>query len=236
MVERESNSRKRTRSAKGLAFDEMTNAKVKSPSVKQARLVGKTNKSLVKESKVSNKIVFKGNNGIQEETSDKNQVNNNSNVSNRNTKAKKFPDKVKVKQKILDLCFKNVWRKELNKETKAKLGKVRAKEISNSKSVLQEADIEVDVRDGINLDVEGGPEDLDYVDDIIDEDLSDFKEVETLENVTEPTGIVDSRLPRATGSSGNKIPVQGAQNKCKCWAQHLRETLVHHPLLTKQRS
>ena len=141
MVERESNSRKRTRSAKGLAFDEMTNAKLKSPSVKQARLVGKTNKSLVKESKVSNKIVFKGNNGIQEETSDKNQVNNNSNVSNRNTKAKKFPDKVKVKQKILDLCFKNVWRKELNKETKAKLGKVRAKEISNSKSVLQEADI-----------------------------------------------------------------------------------------------
>ena len=67
--------------------------------------------------------------------------------------------------RVIDPCFKNVLRKELENDRKLK---------HKSSVLLQGHDR---LQDGINIDVETEDlEELDYVDDVVDEDLSDFEE------------------------------------------------------------
>ena len=174
MSDSSSNPRKRTRSLKGLAFDEMKNVKsrTKSPSVKHAKLDGKADKAteLKRKTNLSQKIIFKENESDeigQRKTDGMNQVNNNSNVIKGVTKGINKQTKVKkIKSKVIHQCFRNVWRKELanEKHLKAKVGELKNLKVN---SVLQNEEQAKDISDGINLDIEGGPEDLDYVDNIM---------------------------------------------------------------------
>ena len=67
--------------------------------------------------------------------------------------------------RVIDPCFKNVLRKKLENDRKLK---------HKSSVLLQGHDRQ---QDGINIDVETEDlEELDYVDDVVDEDLSDFEE------------------------------------------------------------
>ena len=50
------------------------------------------------------------------------------------------------------------------KHLKAKVGELKNLKVN---SVLQNEEQAKDISDGINLDIEGGPEDLDYVDNIM---------------------------------------------------------------------
>ena len=105
--------------------------------------------------------------------------------------------------KVIDKCFQNVWRKERELEKKLKQAGVTKWVINpnsghNSNLVLQGAEGEIQQpahRDGVNLDIEGTLEELDYVDDIVDEELSDFDEVtEIEETVTSAEQLSDEQL------------------------------------------
>ena len=195
---------KRTRSEKGCALDEMKN--LKSPSAKLHKPESSTNKK----TKVCRKIVFKEGNNPREAQND--QVNNNSNVKkvvrakdsakNRKGDLAKAVVKGKTstmdankckKDKIIDPCFRNVWRKEVLQNH------TRANNVNNSE--FQEEGKDPNTSDGIVIDVEGC-EDLDYVDDVIDEeDLNEYEEVEG-EQVEIQVEVLPLS-PGATSKTGN---------------------------------
>ena len=196
--------RKRTRSEKGLAFDEMN---AKSPKVKTIKLALKEKPK----SKVSHRIIF---NDEKEEESNKEKVadklikqkNNNSTVmgikSKIHVKNNKVPNVAvgKKKKPLLHDCFKKVFRWDV------KQGKINLQELKNSEpeifEQIKESDPSLfqnpgmDTGDGINMNIEG-LDDLDYVDDEIDGDFSDI-EVETTSdnNLEQNTAFVDSGLSR----------------------------------------
>ena len=170
--------RKRTRSEKGMAYDEMLHD-TKSPKTKKVKL------------KVSQKIVFSS------DTEDTEQVNNNANIEmfgknqldtvNKNHVSGKGGIKHgKVKNaktnKVIDPCFQRVWRQEMALEKKLK---ATNKAVDNANFVLQETakgtnDHSCHRRDGVTLDVDGDLEELDYVDDVVDDELSDYEEMTDL--------------------------------------------------------
>ena len=109
--------------------------------------------------------------------------------------------------KIVDPCFKNVLRKELQQERLANKIKLKGKgmvhKANKPLNMLQVEGEKTHKRDGTQLEVDG-LEELDYVDDVIDDELSDFE----VEEVHEETGclpsnmdIVDKSLPRGTVTS-----------------------------------
>ena len=172
MSGKQGKTRKRTRSKKGQAYDEMM-LEAKSPKVKEAK------RGVKPKPKASQKIVFNS-------ESDQEQVNNNASFVMRNReiqndgltaknikKDKSGKTVVQVhKTGVFDPCFKNVLQKELAMEKNSKQAK-KAKIVKDNKSLLQEK--EISHRDGIHLDVDGDLEELDYVDDVVDDkDLSDF--------------------------------------------------------------
>ena len=197
-------------SVKGQAFDEMQRKsdKLKSPKTKQIKVMEK------EKSRVSRRIVF-------DEKPDK-QVNNNSNlrVKTRSTRSNQLKIQNKSSglsnarhekeaenlnqraSKIVDPCFKNVLRKELQQErllNKIKLkGKGVVQKANKPLNILQVEGEKTHKRDGIQLEVDG-LEELDYVDDVIDDELSDF-EVEEVQEETDcpPSNMdfVDKSLPR----------------------------------------
>ena len=185
--------RKRTRSAKGLALDEMKTLKSgkQSPKAKQSKSSDKA------KSKASRKIVF---NEPEKEQSSA-QVNNNDSVmvisknkrivDSHKSKSGSLKPKTRNpcnevgKEMIIDPCFKNMLRKELAAEKHAKERVINSTETN----VLQES---VERSDGICMEVEG-LEELDYVDNIVDNELSDFEDgmlesAEVLLGVTKSMG------------------------------------------------
>ena len=201
--------RKRTRSVKGQAYDELQAhekaAKSKSPKRKQP----KTLDNEKTKSKVSRRIVF-------DDDQTGKQVNNNSNVRviknggiKRKMNTKGNNDSLKKAKanatgtkgsKIIDPCFKNVLRKELEVERKQTIAKNKDSTLnSNKTTVLQSIDPKERNRDGININVEGSDlEELDYVDDLIDDEEIEEFEVEEKESNTQKGVNVDNPLPRAT--------------------------------------
>ena len=197
-------SRKCTRSAKGLAFDEMKEtAKSKSP---KKKLV----KTAQVKPKASRKIVFN-----DEPSSTNAQVNNNATSLTRNREknqveldlkrsegaskksslrvnksgaCKKITGKVikktEDKGKLLDPCFKNVFQKEYGKQQGISDNRMVSSEFQNRA---------ICVRDGFDLEVEDGIEELDYVDDILDGDeLIEYECAEHEEaNGHHADGVVD---------------------------------------------
>ena len=206
-------SRKRTRSVKGQALDEMKaandKAKSKSPKTKQLKIAVTTNKE---KPKASRRIVF----GDEQPESSCIQVNNNSNVKGpakvaRGSKISNTSTRNSNKEhQVMDPCFKNILRGELLAEKKQqKLKNMSSKidkfeNITETNCVLQNEKQTKRNKDGINIDVEG-IEELDYVDDYVDDELSDY-EVEQIEHSAsnmennQKHSEVDKPLPGATAA------------------------------------
>ena len=166
------NKRKRTRSAKGQAYDELL-LEGKSPKAPKAKESQKMEKE---KPKASRKIIF------HSDTEDTEPVNNNAVVKavvhsrdvvttkesapkKRNMKVVKSANN--KKSRVIDPCFKNVLNKELEMERRVALASSKNNMVSKGKNnanfKLQDSTTEVR-RDGIQLEVDG-LEDLDYVDD-----------------------------------------------------------------------
>ena len=131
--------RKRTRSEKGIAYDEMFAEK--SPKAKKEK------------SKVSRRIVFNN------DSAESSQVNNNATVKQNKNEQEKITalkkgktvknvdtiNQTKSVTKVIDKCFQNVWRKEQELEKKLKQVGAAKRDINpnsdqNSNLVLQGAD------------------------------------------------------------------------------------------------
>ena len=203
---------KRTRSAKGLAFDQQR-GKSLSPEPKE-RKVNKREKS-----KTSRRIVFNE------------EVNSNSNAASlvgNKTARTNLADKAKTdlvekntavpvvkanvshcntKKKLLHPCFENVWRKE-----QLALKKHRLKENeSNDNSVLQESQ-----GDGIHLDVEADFVDLDYIDDVPEgeglSDMEDLDQIQMQQSKNPGNAEMQGSLSGVTKVTGSKS-TRGEQQK-----------------------
>ena len=161
-------SRKRTRSEKGQLFDEMMG---KSPSQDRSKVL-KNGKS-----KAIRRIVF--NDEKQVNVNGKLDSNNNASmrVLTKGSTRDKLTDKavnrkdVEVKDnpgKLLDPCFRNVWRKEMQAN--------KNKSVCNSTQQVNHEE-EMDTRDGIILSVDAE----EYIDNIDDEEVEDLQEVDMVE-------------------------------------------------------
>ena len=96
--------------------------------------------------------------------------------------------KLKTRKKILDPCFRNVWNRE------AKSGSRRSNDGWNNEHVLQlqAKQVEKSKHDGILLDVEGLEDELDYVNDVMDDDELSESEVLVENDQTEIQTVVNS--------------------------------------------
>ena len=163
--------RKRTRSEKGLQFDEMKKSKSPKAGKNKQLKLDKLSKAETSKTQKNNKTVKpKASRRIVFDDGKTNKVdldgisvdqNNNATLVKR-CKGQNGPESVtskaisNPKAKIIDPCFKRVWEKEMALDAKTKMNKISS---------------QVDKKDGINLDVEN-EEDLDYVDDLLDDELS----------------------------------------------------------------
>ena len=144
--------------------------------------------------KASRRIIF-NDDALENEVIDNIDLNNNATMatgSSRSTnvdRPRSRMNKAKVvKSKIIDPCFKNVWNKEMKAMDKQKSSVKQSvpcqcnADSNNSDLVIlkQGASTSNDSRprDGIHLSVDIHEEDLDYVDDVPQEDLDEFPEVD----------------------------------------------------------
>ena len=188
---------------KGLALDEQNKAK---------------------RSRVSRKINFESEiNTESTKQPEKNQVNTNRNASRSRSKQvtqnKVFPTRGKESKQLSDCykekstkpllhnCFVNVWNKEIGEEiNREEVAKSIQKNMNKGKN---RSKFQVNQDDGINLDVESGADldELDYVDDMIDDELSILEE-EELQNTHEDVEVNQrNALPLVTQqtTSGKRV-------------------------------
>ena len=199
MSDKVSAKSKRTRSKKGIAFDEMvlqTNRK--------ERKVDKAVKTQVKRCIVFND---ESNDEVQQVNNSATRANRVSNMNEgnktRGKKAKTVKETKKINpdkntgERIIDPCFQNVLRKELAMEHRLTEKNVTRNKVSNVANV-NSIDLQGARKDNIDIEVEGSvpEEDLDYVDDVLDCGLSNFLEEElVVEDAKEKS---TKRLPGAT--------------------------------------
>ena len=203
----ERSSRKRTRSAKGLILDKMMNKNTPKgrDSDKRIKLGSKSDER----AKVSRKIIFNDENKVRKiktRSSLRSNVtcstkghNNNATMVKLTTKETDNTKKLVIKaheksKRIFDPHFHNVWSKEFGG-----MSSKNAKTNGLVSSVPQDSN----VSNGINLvvDVDSQEEELDYVDDVIDEELSDLEVgkvelvCEELPEQTQPSTSQDKSNP-----------------------------------------
>ena len=211
-------SRKRTRSAKGLALDE---AKEKTKVKRKIVLDdGKTNECQVNNN--ASNIVTKTNRGESLLRTSKQRKESTSTKSKSLNKKVAEHDQLEFKKsKIIDLCFRNVWNRE------AKMLKNGKKQIVDNPKVVSKFQTQGDSRDhdGIVIDVEGGMdgiEELDYVDDVLDgevDGISDFDvEAETAKEVRERSKSIVPPLPGHDGSDPGGRKRNKASNAVVHWS------------------
>ena len=203
-------SRKRTRSEKGLQYDEM---RQKSPLVERpakATKKGKTEKPKASRMIAFNdKSVSKSNKNSVNSTESKNCNTNSTNVIKQKTNGAASSKErnignpsrnTKVKSSrtggVIDPCFKNVWEKEMGRI--GKVGKGSTKNFTLQDEEMNRLKPNGN-RDGIVIEVDA--EDLDYVDDFIDESIDGDLEIE---EVVEPELSVSGEGAQKGGNHQEK--------------------------------
>ena len=206
--------------------------------------------------KASRKIIFADDNQVEFGTRGSN--NNASNLTNKKFMSKQNKGNNGKEKQLLDPCFRNVWNKE--KTNCDQISKTNSKNVAQGRKVkvvvmgdkmnqtmsngnvnetsnlieqgTSQANNE-EKRDGISIDVEGiADEELDYVDDLVDEEMSEFEDDLVHDNSDDSVSQNQKVMVKSVSKRGSKTTkeVNKGNSLDKTASSDLTdEELANHP-------